>query len=84
MTRPKPVSVGQLLAMDADTRAATIRALSPIARRKLAHLAALGGETAATKADAYLATGNHPWCLLHIGRAREYARVGAALTTEEP
>lgn len=83
MTTPQPVSVGRLLAMDADTRAATIRALSPIARRKLAHLAALGAAGYSGRALEFIASGREQWAREQTEAARDRAELAAALTTEE-
>lgn len=82
-TQQQPVSVGRLLAMDADTRATTIRALSPIARRKLARLAALGAREASDRALDFLGRRSEAWTREQITAARDRADIAAALTTEE-
>lgn len=45
-----PISNGMLLAMNDDERQKTIAELSPVVRRKLAHIAALGAETSVREA----------------------------------
>lgn len=81
-----PISVGQLLAMDDEQRIATIRALSPTVRRKLAHLASIGAASAATKALEHLnSDGVLPrtqWSLERIQYARDHAHLAATLTTD--
>lgn len=80
----QPVSVGRLLAMTPEARAAKIRTLSPIARRKLAHLASLGARANTARALEFLQKGlNDTWIRDQVSAARDHSDLAAALTTEE-
>lgn len=83
MSTPNPVSVGQLCAMTAHTRTATIAALSADVRRKLlAHLASLGAREAAKQVRTHLDNGNSSWAASSLAYVAMHADVAAELTAD--
>lgn len=76
-------SNGQLLAMQADERTATIEGLSTEVRRKLAHIACLGAEHEIKTAQSLRMRGLHPsWVGDKLDHAQALSALAAQLTAD--
>lgn len=73
-------SIGQLAAMNPDTRARVIKTLSPDARFALAHLASIGAKTATERAVKHLNDGRDQWARESLADAQSRATIAVALT----
>lgn len=76
-------SNGQLMAMQADERIATIEGLSGDVRRALAHIASLGAERLIQDAQEVRKQGLHPsWSDEKLRHAAELSSLAAQLTAD--
>lgn len=75
-------SNGQLMAMQADARTATIEGLSMDVRRKLAHIACLGAEREIQKSFELRGEGRAAWADEKLRHAAELSALAAQFTAD--
>lgn len=75
-------SNGQLMAMQADERTATIEGLSAEVRRKLAHIACLGAERDIQESLTLRDKGTELWADVKLRHAAELSGLAAQLTAD--